>query len=684
MHKKYFSRSMTSLVLLGFVLVLSIAGMILSKSTKVMADTYTYCSNDGTTDGNNISTAYDVVVSQHTYADPATPTSFSGDVRIDILDRNLSIVANAMASVESIVFSKVTISGSQYDHCVATSNAFDYVDKYHGSVHVTAKLITELTAYGANGTAKAKVVNASSGSVLFEVPEELAVNSGAVSMYQVTPFTITSPTSGQTLTSSTVTISYTSTKMAPTYHAHYSIDSGTEYTDSTLNGSYQITGVANGSHILRGRLERTSNNSRVAYSDVYVAFSVNAPAQGTAPSISSHPSSVTVTAGQTATFSVSASGTAPLSYQWQKNSANVSGATSSSYTTGVLSTSDSGSKYKCVVTNAYGNATSNEATLTVNAVVGSDSTPTPTPTPSTAASSNTGNNNTGNTGTSNTGTSATAAPQVVVANTPAPQVGVSAGTGAAPATPVSFINVPSSLTAEDFPGDQGGNTTLKWKASTSSTINGYMVYRSTTDQTKDFVNVAKTEKTVLQYIDTKADVGTTFYYFVRAYKGTSESKSSNTVSFASVDNLAPGIPVNLAVTSYSKSIIKLSWTADIDADLSGYILNINDASGANIETVKLEKSVTSYNLTLADHAKLKLATDYQFTLQATDNHNNTSNPSTAVTASFKEAPVVVPTETKTQAQKLLTPTNLSIGGGATLIIISVVGWLIRRRLTRLP
>ena len=50
-------------------------------------------------------------------------------------------------------------------------------------------------------------------------------------------------------------------------------------------------------------------------------------------SITTQPASQTVTAGQTATFTVTATGTAPLSYQWQKNGAAISGATSSSYTT---------------------------------------------------------------------------------------------------------------------------------------------------------------------------------------------------------------------------------------------------------------------------------------------------------------------------------------------------------------
>ncbi len=96
-----------------------------------------------------------------------------------------------------------------------------------------------------------------------------------------------------------------------------------------------------------------------------LTITVNPPA--VAPSITSQPGNQTVTAGQTATFSVSASGTAPLSYQWRKNSATITGATSSSYTTPVTTTADSGSTFSVVVTNSAGSATSNNATLTVNA-----------------------------------------------------------------------------------------------------------------------------------------------------------------------------------------------------------------------------------------------------------------------------------------------------------------------------
>ncbi len=88
-----------------------------------------------------------------------------------------------------------------------------------------------------------------------------------------------------------------------------------------------------------------------------------------APAIATQPANQAVTAGQTATFSVTATGTAPLSYQWQKGTTAITGATSASYTTAATATSDNGTQYRVVVSNSQGTATSNSASLTVNAVV---------------------------------------------------------------------------------------------------------------------------------------------------------------------------------------------------------------------------------------------------------------------------------------------------------------------------
>lgn len=83
-------------------------------------------------------------------------------------------------------------------------------------------------------------------------------------------------------------------------------------------------------------------------------------------SITAQPTSQAVTVGQMATFSVTATGTPPLGYQWQKNGANISGATGASYTTPATTSTDNGTTFDVVVSNYAGSATSATATLTVN------------------------------------------------------------------------------------------------------------------------------------------------------------------------------------------------------------------------------------------------------------------------------------------------------------------------------
>ena len=83
------------------------------------------------------------------------------------------------------------------------------------------------------------------------------------------------------------------------------------------------------------------------------------------PQITQQPADRTVPIGGTATFTVAATGTAPLSYQWQKNSTNIAGATTASYTTPPVGAGDNNSAYRCVVTNAAGTVTSNAGILTI-------------------------------------------------------------------------------------------------------------------------------------------------------------------------------------------------------------------------------------------------------------------------------------------------------------------------------
>src|SRR5467141_628725 len=89
-------------------------------------------------------------------------------------------------------------------------------------------------------------------------------------------------------------------------------------------------------------------------------------AAAVAPSITAQPASQTVTAGQTATFSVATTGTAPLTYQWKKNNLTISGANSSGYTTAASTGLDSGAQFTVTISNTAGTITSSPATLTVN------------------------------------------------------------------------------------------------------------------------------------------------------------------------------------------------------------------------------------------------------------------------------------------------------------------------------
>ena len=84
-----------------------------------------------------------------------------------------------------------------------------------------------------------------------------------------------------------------------------------------------------------------------------------------APVINTQPQSLTVAVGAPANFSVIASGTAPLAYQWRINGTNISGASTNSYSIVSAQTTNNGS-YSVVITNIAGVVTSSVAVLLVS------------------------------------------------------------------------------------------------------------------------------------------------------------------------------------------------------------------------------------------------------------------------------------------------------------------------------
>jgi hypothetical protein len=122
----------------------------------------------------------------------------------------------------------------------------------------------------------------------------------------------------------------------------------------------------------------TASKEAIAVQRAYAAINVGADVAETttgtgAVSISANPASVTVAPGATVTFAVTATGgTAPYKYQWLKNGATITGATSASYSL-TAATTDNGAVFSAKVTDSATTpttATSSGATLTVSTTGG--------------------------------------------------------------------------------------------------------------------------------------------------------------------------------------------------------------------------------------------------------------------------------------------------------------------------
>lgn len=126
---------------------------------------------------------------------------------------------------------------------------------------------------------------------------------------------------------------------------------------ATVDESGKVTAIAPGEATITATAQSDKTKSVTCTVTVH-----------TATTITTQPQSVSVTEGQSATFSVAASGD-NLRYQWQINSGNgwsdITGATDASYTIDRTTTAMSGNQYRCIVTGDGGETTSSAATLTV-------------------------------------------------------------------------------------------------------------------------------------------------------------------------------------------------------------------------------------------------------------------------------------------------------------------------------
>jgi hypothetical protein len=276
------------------------------------------------------------------------------------------------------------------------------------------------------------------------------------------------------------------------------------------------------------------------------------PPTNSPPSITTNPASETVTVGNTGVFSVTATGTAPLSYQWQKNGVVIAGATAVPYVTPPTHLTDDGSIFTVVVSNSAGSLMSSPAMLSVVQ---------PTGTPQlTADSSNlsfgnifVGSSSTANITLTNSGNApATISGVIVTAQgfsvssmlagaTVAPGQAVTLGVVFSPGTATAFsgtITIASSAPNSPISIPVSGtgvapathSATLSWAPSTTPDVVGYLVERA--DQSGGpYTPLTAAPIAAANYTDSTVVAGQTYFYVVVAVDVTGQmSPPSNEAS----------------------------------------------------------------------------------------------------------------------------------------------------------
>ena len=208
-----------------------------------------------------------------------------------------------------------------------------------------------ITGATASDAGNFSVVISNAGGSLTSAPAALAVVSA--------PAITAQPASHTVAVGATVSFSTTAAGSAPLVYSWFK--DGQPLADSgNLSGSssnvLSLVGVTTND---AGNYSVTVSNSLGIATSSNAALTVLVPA-----SITASPTGGTVVAGGSFTFTVAASGSAPLAFQWRKNNANISGANSATLSLVNLSANDAGS-YSVTVSNAVGGAASSAATLTV-------------------------------------------------------------------------------------------------------------------------------------------------------------------------------------------------------------------------------------------------------------------------------------------------------------------------------
>jgi hypothetical protein len=220
-------------------------------------------------------------------------------------------------------------------------------------------------------TALITVTPTGAGNPPMTIPVSLTISAPAQPAYVIsaapTAFSFANTTNGPTPALQTVVFIATPATPLPFTMAAsqpwITMSASSGVTKSTIQLGVNTTSMAAGNYT--GQIVVTPTGAGNPPMTIPVSLTISAPA-AVAPSITSQPAAQTVNAGQTASFSVAASGTSPLSYQWNKNGAAIAGATGSSYTTPATLSTDNNATFAVTISNSVSAVTSSTATLTVS------------------------------------------------------------------------------------------------------------------------------------------------------------------------------------------------------------------------------------------------------------------------------------------------------------------------------
>lgn len=301
-----------------------------------------------------------------TYAVNATEAATSNITSVAITDIDTPAANTALDTSASCTTTGVSSTTPQITWTPNDTTA-GYNTSYTASITLTADIdyeFTDSTTATVLGNSATSVTKNADGTLTvtyafpatakdkltsITAPQAITVANGTAYSAMNLPATVNIATEGNTVTSAPVTWN----------------------TTTPANGSYDPAVLIEQTVTLNGTVACPDSIDANGVSlTTTITITISAAGIVTAPSITTQPGNATVKAGETATFTIAASGT-DLTYQWKidRNDGNgwvnIDGATAASYTTSTVDIICNGFKYQCVVSNSAGTDTSNTAVLTV-------------------------------------------------------------------------------------------------------------------------------------------------------------------------------------------------------------------------------------------------------------------------------------------------------------------------------